>query len=308
MENNHVIVGIDIGNLTTIVSCEDRTIIFESRIEKADELLKLGGTGSLINYANEEYIVGKGIFEKDKYKFRKENFLKLLYFGIAKITDSDRVKLVTGIPAGNYSSRKDEMKAFIKENDSKIIEIYVDGEKVKRGIYIEEVMIVPEGYGIKNLDIVNELPIGRDTLIVDIGGGTTDWAEFDKDMRFLNGGSINNGLSDLYSKVRFCMEDALEYNIPLEQVKDYVDGNKEFQADKAIIENGISRFYREWINELKNYYELKRYNIILAGGGSSKVYNQFKKEYPETLIVSNIQANAVGFRAIGEKKWQKANN
>lgn len=308
MENNHVIVGIDIGNLTTIVSCDDRTIVFESRIEKADELLKLGGTGSLINYANEEYIVGKGIFEKDKYKFRKENFLKLLYFGIAKITDSDRVKLVTGIPAGNYSSRKDEMKAFIKENDSKIIEIYVDGEKVKRSIYIEEVMIVPEGYGIKTLDIVNELPIGRDTLIVDIGGGTTDWAEFDKDMRFLNGGSINNGLSDLYSKVRFCMEDALEYNIPLEQVNDYVDGNKEFQADKAIIENGISRFYREWINELKNYYELKRYNIILAGGGSSKVYNQFKKEYPETLIVSNIQANAVGFRAIGEKKWQKANN
>lgn len=307
MENNNIkdyaVVGIDIGNLTSIASCDDSDMIFESRIEKADELMKLAGTSNLITYNNEEYIVGKGIFEKNKFKYKKENFLPLLYFGLSKITDFDKIKLVVGIPAGQFSQRRDEMKKFIEDNNSKIVEIYNnDGEKIRRSIYIEEIFIVPESYGIKTLNIVDELP-QKDTLIIDIGGGTTDIAEFDSSMKFLNGGSINNGLSDMYSKVRLSMEDALEYNIPLEQVKDYVDGHKEFAADKEIIHSGINKFYKEWINELKNYYELKSYNIILAGGGSAKVYNNFKKEYPETLIVSDIKANAIGFKAIGQKKF-----
>lgn len=306
MENNYKneysIVGIDIGNLTTVVSCNDSEIIFESRVEEATELTKLGGLDNLLVYANEEYLVGKGFFEKNRFKFRKDNFLKLLYFGISKITDSDIIKLVAGIPAGQYASRKDELKKFIEENNSKSIEIIKDGEKIRRSIYIEEVYIVPESYGIKALDIVDNLP-KKDTLIIDVGGGTTDFAKFDIDMKFMGGGSINNGLSDLYSDVRIFMEDALEYNIPLEEVKDYLDMKKEFEADKSIIENGINKFYKKWLNEISNYYVLESHNLILAGGGASKLYNHFKKEYPEVLIVSDIKANAVGFKAIGQKKF-----
>lgn len=303
--NEYAIVGIDIGNLTTIVSCEDKELIYDSRVEKADELLKLGGTENLLLYANEEYLIGKGIFEKNKFKFRKENFLKLLYFGIAKITEADTIKLVTGIPAGQYASRKDELKKFIEENNSKNVEVIKDGERITRSIYIEEVMIVPESYGIKTMNVVNDIPRGQDTLIIDIGGGTTDIAKFDVDMKFMDGGSINNGLSDLYSEVRVSMEDALEYNIPLEEVKDYLDLKKEFKADKSILENGINKFYKKWLNEISNYYVLESHNLILAGGGSSKIYSHFKKSYPEALIVSDVKANSIGFKAIGEKKWQK---
>ncbi len=304
-KNEYAIVGIDVGNLTTIVSCGEETLIYDSRIEKADELLKLGGIENLLRYSNEEFLIGKGIFEKNKFKFRKENFLKLLYFGIAKITDADTIKLVIGIPAGQYASRRDELKKLIEENNSKNVEIIKDGQKIVRSIYIEEVMIVPESYGIKTLSIINDIPHGQDTLIIDIGGGTTDIAKFDVDMRFLGGGSINNGLSDLYSEVRISMEDALEHNIPLEEVKDYLDLKKEFKADKTIIENGIIKFYKNWLNEISNYYILESHNLILAGGGSPKIYNHFKREYPEALIVSDVKANAIGFAAIGEKKWQK---
>lgn len=306
MENlkNVAVVGIDVGNLTTIVTCEEKTIIFESRVEIADELLKLGGTNEVISLGNEEYIIGQGSFEKDKYKYRKDNFIKLLFYGISKITDKDQIKLVTGIPAGQYATRKEEMKKVIEDNNSKIIEIYEDGQKTKRNIYIEEIVVVPESYGIKTLEIIKDLPTGKDTLIVDIGGGTTDIAEFGSGMKFQGGSSINKGLTDMYSKVRIHMEDALEYNIPLENVSSYVDGKKEFHADKEIIEHGILKFYKEWLNELKTYYEIKSYNVILAGGGSAKLYSNFRKEYPETLIVSDVRANAIGFKAIGKKMWQ----
>ena len=69
--------------------------------------------------------------------------------------------------------------------------------------------------------------------------------------------------------------------------------------------NGINKFYKKWLNEINNYYVLESHNLILAGGGSSKVYNLFKKEFPEALIVSDVKANSIGFKAIGEKKWQK---
>jgi len=298
---NFDVVGMDIGNITTIACCRDNSIVVESRIEKADELKKLGGTENILVVGGKEYLVGKGFFEQERFKFQKENFLKLLYFAIAKVTDLNNIKLVIGIPAGQYSSKKDELINLIRVNGLQTIEIYENGEKIKKEIAIQEVMVVPEGYGIKTMNIIDQLEKGKDTLVIDIGGITTDIAEFNFEMSFQGGESLNKGLSNLFLTGRNSIENALNSPIKIEDVRSYFDGER--TIEKSVLEEATQEFYKNWINELKSYYQLNQYNTVLVGGGASKLYSLFKNDYPSALKIDDIKVNAIGNLAIGEKQW-----
>lgn len=297
------IASIDVGNITTIGVSESTSIITESRLIKWNELIDLGER-DVIEFESEKYVVGLGEFENNLVKHEKDNFLALVYYTLAKITDADKVNLVIGIPAGQYDDRKDELKEFIKENNYR--KIVVNGQT--RQIYINNVLVVPESYGLKANGVMSQCEKGLGTLVIDIGGGTTDIAEFDESFNFTDGDSIKYGLLDLYRNTRKVL-DSKPYNlkVSLEDAKKYFDGDKDLLSkDVSYKKDLMLETIRKIVNELRGLYpNLSNTNIILTGGGAEKIYPTFKNLYPHTIPVTDIKANAKGFYKIGVKAWQE---
>lgn len=296
------IASIDVGNITTIGVSGENNIVVESRLKEWSNLDELGAN-EVIEFDGKKYVVEQGQFENNLVKHEKENFLPLMFYTIAKVTEEEKVKLVIGIPAGQYNTRKDELKEFIKENNFRKIKI---GKDIRQ-IYIEDILVVPESYGLKANGIMAQCEKGLKTLVVDIGGGTTDIAEFNEQGNFIDGESIKYGLLDLYRSTRKVLGNK-PYNldIDLADAKKYFDGNLELlNKDTSYKKDIMLQCIKTIVNELRGLYpNLSNTNIVLTGGGAEKVYPTFKKLYEQTIPVSDIKANGKGFYKIGVKAWQ----
>ncbi|MCX0386675.1 ParM/StbA family protein [Clostridium perfringens] len=303
-----MILGLDIGNITSICIGEDTEFMVESRIKDYEELNSFSTT-DIVEIEGRKMLFNEGYFENNIIKHEKENFLNLVYYTIAKTlegTNESAVKIVIGIPAGQYNSEKDNLKKLINQNCCKTINI--NGEY--KTVTIEDVFIAPEGYGVK-IEALKNLDNKAKTLIVDIGGGTTDVAEFDENGRFIGGKSIKTGLLDLYKEVQEVLDIKYKLNVSLEDAKKYFDGeldvrNDNFEVETEYKKEILLKLIKYLINELRGYYpNLKQYNLVLSGGAAQRVHPAFKKLYPQTQAVTDIKANAKGFRKVGLAKWQK---
>ena len=226
-----------------------------------------------------------------------------MFYAISKVTLEEKIKLVIGIPAGQYNTRKDELKEFIAENNFRKIKI---GNEIRQ-IYIEEVLVVPESYGLKANGVMAQCEKGLKTLVIDIGGGTTDIAEFNEQGNFIDGESIKYGLLDIYRNTRKVLGNK-PYNldIDLADSKKYFDGDLELlNKDTSYKKDIMLQCIKTIVNELRGIYpNLSNSNIILTGGGAEKVYPTFKKLYEQTIPATDVKLNAKGFYRIGVKVWQ----
>ena len=298
------IVGSDIGNITTEVTTFKGTDIIESRIEKATDLKTLAGAKSF-EMDNQRYIVGRGEFENNSFKYEKDNFIQLLHYSIAANVPSGNIKLAAGIPAYQFNEFREEMKNKIMMNNK--IHVII-GEEVKN-ITIEDCIILPESYGIFKMTSPDLLVKGAKTIVVDVGGGSTDLAYFDESGNFVDGDSIDLGLLNLYKDVQSVVQNKIKFQYPIEDIRKFCD--KEFIPigltldikDQPIIDN-----FKLLLNRiLGKRKDLKQCNIILCGGGA-KVYGQlFKKLLPQTIINLDICGNAKAYYSAGVQRWQKKN-
>ncbi len=305
------IVGVDIGNLTTIAYSTLGDLMIESRVRQASRIDELG-EGEIFGFGDKKLITNSGTFENDIVKFRKNNFLILLNYAIAKVTDRDNVKVVIGIPAGQYSNLRDDMKNFIISNNQSEVRLgnKYDSLNRVRNINIEDVFVVPEGYGLKTeAKVIEQCKDNINTYVLDIGGGTTDIAIFGPKFKFLNGDSIRFGLLDLYKETRKAINRKFDVSISLEDAKKHLDGelqllDEEFESDyrKPIILSGANNIISDFALE---YPDAKTSNIIITGGGASKMFDRFKEKYPQAILVNDIYLNARSFFKIGMKKWIK---
>lgn len=300
-----MILGLDIGNLTTVCASEDKVITFESRI-KSYESLNSFSDKDLFEIDSKKFIFEEGYFENNLIKHEKENFITLVYYAIAKACDSNSVHLTVGVPAGQYNTEKDNIRKIIMQNSCKTVKL--NGKL--RAITIEDVFVAPEGYGIK-VEALTDIQNNSKTLVIDIGGGTTDVAEFDEKGKFIGGKSIKSGLIDLYKEVAETLDTRYRLNVSLEDARKYFDGELSVKNDKfeevtdykkeAVLNRG-----KYLINELRGLYSnLSQYNIVISGGGAKPFHPLFVKVYPQTRAIIDIKANAKGFRKVGLAKWQK---
>lgn len=307
------VVSVDIGNITSIAKSASELVTFESRCIDAADVHEFVNP-EIFEIDGEAYVMGRGSFENNLVKHQKENYIALLYYAIAKVTDSSNINLTLGVPAGQFKKERDNIKKLIEENSCKTIKL---NDKA-RVITINNIFIVPEGYGVK-IEIFNKdeestqvLQKGLKTLIIDIGGGTIDIAEFDENDRFSDGKSITLGLLDLYKDVRDILVNEYYFNVDLADVRKYLEGtlvikNDKFEDETSFIDPAVFKFYSKFINELRGLYpRLNQYNLILCGGGAEYTEDYFKNEYPHALIVTDITANARGFRKAGVAKWRKS--
>lgn len=307
------IVSVDIGNITSIAKSANEVITFESRCIDATEVHEFVNP-EIFEIDGKSYVMSRGTFENNLVKHQKANYIALLYYAIAKVTDSSNINLTLGVPAGQFRKERVNIRKLIEENNCKTIKL----NGVPRVISINNIFIVPEGYGVK-IEVFNTsengtqvLQKGLRTLIIDIGGGTIDIAEFDENDKFSNGKSITLGLLDLYKDVRDVLVNDYYFNVDLADVRKYLEGalvikNDNFEDETSYIDPAIEKFYNRFINELRGLYpRLAQYNLILCGGGADYVEEYFKIEYPHSLVVTDITANARGFRKAGIAKWRQS--
>lgn len=300
-----MIIGLDLGNLTTTCIGEEKEITFESRLKEFQDIDNFSDK-DIFEIDNKKFIMEEGYFENNLIKHDKDNFLNLVYYSIGKVTNEPSVKLVIGIPAGQYNYEKENLKNVILKNNCKSIKI--NGEI--KTITIEDVFVVPEGYGIK-IEALQDLNNKNKTLIIDIGGGTTDIAEFDENNKFVGGRSIKTGLLDMYKNVVDIIDSRYRLNISLEDARKYFDGelvirNEKFEEEKEYKREALINLIRVLINDIRGAYKnISQYNIILSGGGAKIANPTFTKTYPQTRAIEDIKANAKGFRKVGIAKWQK---
>lgn len=294
------LISIDLGNLTTIGVSSNKEILIESRIKKYEGGIDLLSTNEIFEYENEKYIINDGKYENDILKFKKDNYLMLLYYTIAKCTDNNNVNLVTCIPASRYKSRKEEMEEFIKENNKKTVVV----DNKKRTINICDVKIIPEGYSTKaNREVINQIQKNCGTIVFDIGGLTTDLIEFDNNINIQDANSINLGLLNLYNSCREYINITYDLSLSLEQCKDIFEGKQNLMCGNFEYRRElIKKFIVNLINEVKaNYPNLKNSNIILIGGGAEILSNVMKQLYPQTIIITDIRTQARDLYKVGEK-------
>lgn len=303
---NENICGVDVGNITTEVTTSKTVNVFESRLAEATDLKRIAGATSfeMVN-SGESFLVNQGEFENNSFKYEKENFIQLLHYSIAANMSSGNIKLVTGIPAHQYNAFKDEMKNKIMMNNKISVKI---NEETKN-ILIEECVVMPESYGIFKMVDKNLLIAGARTVVIDIGGGSTDLSYFDESGQFIDGDSVDLGLLDLYRDVQVEVQNKFKFNMPIEDVRRYFDGeyNPIGVTDEPKGPATINNF-KLLINRISGKCKgLKQQNVIIAGGGA-KVYGQFfKKLLPQSIINTDVSANAKAYYAVGVQRWQKKN-
>lgn len=305
MAKNTKIVGIDVGNLTTVAVSETKTFVCDSRVKKVESHLDDFNKNEKFTFEGEKYLADSGSFENDILKYTKENYLSLLYYSIAKVTnpDENNVEIVLCLPMSQFKTKKDSMMEYIKENNKKTI--VLDGKK--RTITISNVFIVPESYSLKTLKVViDKLQKSCETYVIDIGGGTIDVSKFNGEMNLIDGKSIQLGLIHLYQTCREYINISYDINITLEEAKLIFNGEKrllndEFKNKKDI----VKRFLIAVINELKTIDNLKISNICLTGGGANILYPTFSKLYPQTILLDDITLQCQGMYKIGEKVFNK---
>lgn len=306
---SEITVGIDIGNITTVAICGKNRIVFESRLGEVTEYDVLG-QAQTIELLDEIHVVGKGEFENREIKHEKDNYLRLLAYAIGKVVKRNNVliNLVVGIPASQFNTpAKETLEKKLKAN--KILVCKIDGKR--RILQIGNIFIVPEGYGVKAIGGFKACRKNAETIVMDVGGGTTDLAFFSPEGKFLRGDTIDVGLLYLYEKTAENLKTLGLQKSNKELGKRYYDGeldymNSEGQIEKLYKVDALKAFLKKLINQFRGKTENpEQANIILCGGGAAKIASNFKKIYPRTIVIEGVTVNAEGNERIGVVKWEK---
>lgn len=300
------IVSIEIGNITTNVKSDKvkDVITFESRVKEAEDQHLLDNSREFFEIENKRYLTEMGTYENNVYKYEKKNFKHLLHYGISKVADSGNIKLITSIPANQFNAFKDEMKNVIMNNNKISVKI---GKEETKNITIEEVAILPEGYSIFKTTPKEYLVEGAKTVIIDIGGGTTELIVFDENGRFVNGDSINSGLLELFDKIQLDMQAKSKKLISIEDVRKFTDGELKIIG---LNDYNYNKIVNDFGEELLNLIQGKlpfimQCNVIVVGGGAKKLKDVISSKITHALFNTDIRSLCDSNHKVAVAKWKK---
>lgn len=293
--------GIDIGNYAVKTSTDD---IFESKIT---EVKNFGSDSDSIRIGNKTYFLGEGDEEINIVKYEKENFLPLLLGAICRNTDDETVDLALGLPIKQFAGlRKDLIEKL--QGKEYHVEFTKENETNKRDIIIRSVQVFPEGvtgYLHYAKDIV-DLIAGRDVVLVDVGGNTTDIALVQGN-KATNPYSVSIGTINIYDAIKKSLEIDERFlgkvEIKREKIQDYIDKGFYLNGEKQDIKKNIDAsvgLFKQIYNELKLNYPISTSAVVVMGGGAKLLGEAFKKNIPGIIVMSDVDkhvfANAKGYK------------
>lgn len=288
-----MILGIDVGNYSLKTS---EGINKKSLVSKEENIL---GSGIVLEMDNCKYIIGEGNFETELNKSSKDNFLPLLYTGIALSSIDDFNSIVCGLPINQYKDNHKILEEIIDKNKMKAIKI----NGTERTIVIDNFKVYPEGIG-----AYYNLNLNEDVILIDIGGRTTDIA-YIADNKHQKSSTVAVGTLNIYKSIADTINSKYSLDLSLKDIDRVVDrGNLTIDGEKinlSFVTSILKSNFMRIKEDLDFKFNVRTEEIILVGGGSKLFGKAFENRYANCTIAKDpIYANARGFRKVGEKLWQ----
>lgn len=284
--------GIDIGNYNVNTS---ENIMFKACISNHKEF---GSCCDKLVYEGKAHYIGEGKLEIDYRKFDKSNYLPLLLAAICKSCTHEEVEIGVGLPLTQYKENRNELTNMLNSKEFK-----VEFNGVSRRVKIVKATVFPEGIAsyVSSNEKLKGFVQGRDVVVVDIGGGTTDISLI-RGRKALKSTSINKGTIDIYNVIKIALEEKyFDINISIDNIQMYIDRGFWYKGEKQDISFAIKRsndIFKEIYNELKLNYPINTEAVVLAGGGSDLLLKVFKSKINSIAVDGDLYANAKGFKIL----------
>lgn len=285
-----MILAIDLGNYNIKTS---EGIHFISTFAEFDGIDP--GERKLLNYNGKDYVMElKSSFDNEFNKTKKNYIPNLLWAMNRSLPRGvDSVSIVLGIPVENLGT----VNKFKEELENKRFTFRVKGNE-KRSISIDKVAVVAEG--VSSFYTLPETERRNDTLIIDIGGRTTNVVSF-KNGRIEHKKQINRGMINYYEDV------ASKYNskgecVNTEDIKNLIE--------KGIVDIDTVTFYKNELvkyifNQVKTKCNRDYYKIWFTGGGSIELKETILRLEPKANFMDNaLFTNVNGNKRIALTQWR----
>ena len=162
-------ISADIGyNTTNFIGPNTQGSFLSTVKEKLHELETAKYT---VEYNNKTYLIGNndGFTSMEHSRDKDSIFHVCLYTAIAATMNTpvdNNVRVITGLPAQFFAEQKN---ALIKAFENRRVSMKLNGET--KNFTITKVIVFPQSAG---LFLYDKSLVEKDTLVVDIGGGTLD--------------------------------------------------------------------------------------------------------------------------------------
>lgn len=288
-----MILGIDVGNYS--LKCYPDVNV-KSLVSTEENIL---GSGMILEYDNQKFIIGEGRFESELNKSSKENFLPLLYAAIVQASNESFNQIVCGLPINQYKKNKDIIEELITNNKMKVIK--VNGKP--REIIIADFKVYPEGIG-----AYYSLNTNDDVIIVDIGGRTTDIA-YICNKKHTKSSTVAVGTLDIYKAIADKLNADYSLDLSIEMIDRVTERGilkvDNIDVDLRFITGILKENFMKIKEDLDFKFPARTERIILVGGGAKLFLKAFKKRYDNCDIADEpIFANSIGFKKVGESLWR----
>lgn len=285
-----MILAIDLGNYNIKTS---EGIHFISTFAEFDGIDP--GERKLLNYNGKDYVMELKSSFDNEFNKTKKNYIPNLLWAINRSLPRgvDSVSIVLGIPVENLGT----VNKFKEELENKKFVFRVRGNE-KRSILINKVAVVAEG--VSSFYTLPETERMNDTLIIDIGGRTTNVVSF-KNGRIEHKKQINRGMINYYEDV------ASKYNskgecVNTEDIKNLIE--------KGIVDIDTVTFYKNELvkyifNQVKTKCNRDYYKIWFTGGGSIELKETILRLEPKANFMDNaLFTNVNGNKRIALTQWR----
>ncbi|MGG7142499.1 ParM/StbA family protein [Clostridium nigeriense] len=288
-----MILGIDVGNYSLK---SNSGLNVKALVSKEENIL---GSGIVLEMDSSKFIIGEGNFETELNKSSKDNFLPLLYTGIALSSEEDFNSVVCGLPVNQYKDNHKSLEELINKN--KIKNIRINGRK--RTLVIDNFKVYPEGIG-----AYYNLNLSEDVILIDIGGRTTDIA-YIADKKHQKSSTVAVGTLNIYKSIADTINSKYSLDLSLKDIDRVIDrGTLKVDAETvnlSFITNILKTNFMKIKEDLDFKFPARTEKIVLVGGGAKLFIKAFMNRYSNCTIADDpIYSNAKGFKKVGEKLWQ----
>ena len=263
-----------------------------------------------INVNDINYIVGEETaqYVVDANKFETEESKQVLRIttlaaiGLSYPTETlIDINLIAGLPVAYYADQKVNLEILLRELDGSTIEINkLDKKQV---IKINDVMILPQAAPI----IIEKNKSNETSLVIDIGGGTIDVAEFDG-LKLNKKATYERGMLVLYSGIAQALNSKYYTNFEASDIQNIRDRKfftvKGEKKDTQEIEEYLRSEVRKITTTIKRDFDTTSVdNLYVFGGGAIALKDYIKEYFPASQIENNCQfTNVNSFAFLGELK------
>lgn len=294
--------GIDIGNGFTKVTCGKKHIRFPSRITIG--AISLNSKAYNVNIHDKEYSVGteygEMVMNNDKYMTKFHDVLLFTAIASNYIQTDDIIiqeKIVTGLPIEYYKSLKDNYKNKILSYDD--IEITINNSR--KIIKIEDVDVFPQSAIVfTNEDYYKN----TNTLVLDWGAGTLDVSLWEG-LNLIKYNSYPLGCYSLYQRLANAFNNKNVTKLRPVDIEKHINDTVimiygEKKDFKIIKQDIIASYVNEALTDINNNYPVETIEeIVLTGGGANILDTYVKEHYNNLKVLDNQFINSDVYYNIG---------